>query len=164
MDQNEHQGDLGPKRGKKRALPTGNSARKKSSRSTNWGVAETETLLKLVKASRDTKTRIGRSGKSAEAVWQEIAENIPGRTSDQCQRRWDTVVKSFKKIKDYCENHKVEFSQLEEKDFQGMKLATSFRSAEWFKIMDECCPSRPLPGNPNFLPCLQELLSCIFLA
>lgn len=83
------------KRERKRLAPMEPCKRKKNTRSGNWTFDETDTLVKSkVQALRDEKKCVGRLSKckSNKQVWEDIAQDASGRTSDQCRLRWDTLI------------------------------------------------------------------------
>ncbi|KAG0615616.1 hypothetical protein M758_5G056000 [Ceratodon purpureus] len=99
--------------GKKRGSPTAGLEKKsKRQRCTNWTDHETEQLV-ILRLERNLVTR-----KSKGPLWEAISKQISGRTAKQCQNRWDTVSKSYKRIMD---SHNKHFSQITVEDFQKMK-------------------------------------------
>ena len=128
------------KRGKKRATAAENSEEKKRKRGRNWtDQGETENLIHLRLQSLHNKGNVSRLDiyESNEQVWEAISKHLPERTAEECQNRWDTVVRSYKTIKSYLDGHGKEFSQVSTEDFEKMKVGQYFRSAEWYKMLGE---------------------------
>ena len=127
------------KRGKKRATAAENSERKKRKRGRKWTNGETENLIHLRLQSLRNRGNVSRldMNESNERVWEAISKHLPERTAEECQNRWDTVVRSYKTIKSYLDGHGKEFSQASTEDFEKMKVGQYFRSAEWYKMFGE---------------------------
>lgn len=106
-------------------------SRRKRKRAANWNPDET---LKLLESRLQPSTLD--KGKSE---WEAISKRIPGRTGQQCQQRWDTVVRPYKKIKSHCDAHGKDYSQVTEAEFRSMKLGNidSVSYGDLFKRIDE---------------------------
>ncbi|KAG0560059.1 hypothetical protein KC19_10G151300 [Ceratodon purpureus] len=117
----------------------------------NWTDEETELLLKVVPQKTKFRSRIDKFSDS-EPSWEGIAKELVfERTGDECRRRMDTLIKSYKAIKQYCENQKIEVSHLNE-NFEDTilampKLATRFKGS-WYNYVHDYCPPR---SNKNFM-------------
>jgi hypothetical protein len=126
------------------ANDSGNEKKRKN-RSKNWTDEETEILLKVVPRKRKVKSRLAK-GCGSEPWWEAIANDVPGRTGRECRMRMDTLTKSYKAIKEYCANHRKEFTELKEEDFRGMKLAkrklATRLTESWYNRIRNHCPPR----------------------
>jgi hypothetical protein len=141
-----------PKRGLRRvatSVPDSDvpQASKKAKRAPDWIPQETEALI---------IRKVEPSLPKGNAVWELISSEISGRSSQQCRQRWDTVKKSWKKIKDYCVAQSKELSQVSEEEFVSMKLDMNFfRNARWYQMIDEYSSrptitfSGPAANEPN---------------
>ncbi|KAG0576113.1 hypothetical protein KC19_5G056600 [Ceratodon purpureus] len=108
-----------PRGGKKRGSPTVGLEKKKRQRCTNWTDHETEQLV-ILRLERNLVKK-----KSKGPLWEAVSKQISGRTPKQCQNRWDTVSKSYKRIMD---SHNKQFSQITVEDYQKMKAEKSMMS------------------------------------
>jgi hypothetical protein len=116
-----------PRRGRKRGAATETNSPKKTKRAPNWKPDET---LKLI------QSRLQLSPERGRAEWEAISVQIPGRTGKQCQQRWDTVVRSYKKIKCHCKDK--HFDQVTEEEFRSMKEDWhDWRDNNWYRMIDE---------------------------
>ncbi|KAG0504280.1 hypothetical protein KC19_8G016500 [Ceratodon purpureus] len=102
-----------PKRGKKRGATTATNARKRTKRAQNWKPDET---LKLIELRMQPPLDTGKS------EWEAISVQIPERTAKQCQQRWDTVVKPYKKIKRHCDANGKAIGQVTEEELRSMNV------------------------------------------
>ncbi|XP_024401778.1 uncharacterized protein [Physcomitrium patens] len=77
-------------------------------RSKNWTDEEMKRLLEVVAQRKSVKSRFEKHF-GRKRSWGDIAENAPGRTGVECRMRMNTVTKSCKTIKQFCENKNKEF-------------------------------------------------------
>ncbi|KAG0614580.1 hypothetical protein M758_6G188000 [Ceratodon purpureus] len=114
--------------------------KKRKKRAKNWGDEETMILLKAVPQKKKTKSRFNQ-GCDTEPSWECTAKNVRDRTGDECRRRMETLIKSYKAIERYCDQKK-EFTELTAEDFEVMKpkLATRITESWYNHIRDHCAP------------------------
>lgn len=118
-----------PKRGKKRAATTETGARRRTRRSKNWTHEETFKLI---------ESRLQPSLNKRKPEWEAISVQIPGRTGKQCQQRWDTVVRPYKRIKRHYDDHGKDFGQVTEEEFRSMNVdCRHWRDNNWYNMIDE---------------------------
>lgn len=115
IDQHPAQDPLASKwsrRGKKRAITAESCEQKKRQRCKNWTDHETEQLVNLKLECLRDEENMGRFGKNKnnEPVWGYISEQILEKTRDQCQNRWDTIVRSYKTIESHLDRDNKQFS------------------------------------------------------
>jgi len=107
---------------------------KRTKRASNWTTQETGALI-ICKLQLPLP--------KGNAGWELISSQIPGRSTQQCRQRWDTLKKPYKKMKDYCVAHGKELSQVSKEEFLSMKLdLTLFTNGHWYKMIDDYS-SRP---------------------
>lgn len=106
---------------------------------TPWPEEKTQQLLRAYRKRKDENHR----SIMREVDWQTISESVGGMTWIDCQRRMDTLTKSFRKITKHCLAQHKQFSQLTEKDFKSLKLATKME-AHWY---DQMCKIKEQPRN-----------------
>ena len=130
------------------SLSRGN--RDKRKRNSNWADEETSILVKCKKeAAVDNGSRFCK-GKGDVTNWDSIAAEINSnlgttsisKTGDQCRLRWDTLVKSYQKLKEYCWKNNRQFSDLTRTERVELKLATTLKEVEWFEVIDRFCPPK----------------------
>ena len=102
-----------------------------------WTKDETSILLDC-KVERGRFLKPGRQGGTR---WDVISEEIKSRlgtvaSADQCRLRYDTLLKAYKTMKNYCTKNGLKFSEITEAERLEMKLATTL-SGEWYKAIDE---------------------------
>ena len=131
---------------------TRSSEHRKRRRDVNWSVDETSTLIKLRKEFFENGSRTCK-GKSD---WAAIAAKMPTtRTGDQCRLRWDTLFKSYQKIKKYCKEHDKNICDLTKMERAELKLATTMSEEWWYEVIQSCQPGHRKhtslkPDNINF--------------
>jgi hypothetical protein len=127
--QAQKDGSKAPRRGKKRGATTETMTRKRTQRSQNWKSDET---LKLI------QSRLQPSSGKGRAEWEAISVQIPGRNPRQCQQRWDTVLRPYKKIKRHCDAHGKHFDQVTEEEFRSMNVDWRYwGDNKWYRLIDE---------------------------
>lgn len=124
--------------------------RDKRKRDSNWTDDETSVLVKCKKeAAVDNGSRFCK-GTLDVTNWYAIAEEINSnlgtmsipKTGDQCRLRWDTLVKSYQRIKEHCRRNHKEFTELTRKEKVELKLATTLNNVQWFNVIDQFCPPK----------------------
>lgn len=114
--------------------------RKKRARGSNWNHAQTMALAELKREASLTKDY-------GPLVWERIAHTLssrfPGqiRTGAQCRRRWDTLVKVYNHIEDYCVVTGQDHRELDEGELASMELATAYHQ-DWYDIVEQVCSQR----------------------
>ncbi|KAG0614576.1 hypothetical protein M758_6G187700 [Ceratodon purpureus] len=116
--------------------------KKRKKRAKNWGDEETMILLKAVSQKKKTKSRFNQGCDTELSYWDSIAKKVRDRTGDECRRRMETLIKSYKAIERYCDQKKKEFTELTAEDFEVMKpkLATRITESWYNYIRDQCAP------------------------
>jgi len=125
-----------PKRGMKRTgtlVPDSDVQQetKKSKRAPNWNRVETQKLINFC----SLQTSHGKRNMD----WEAASNQIPGRTAKQCRQRYDTLLKSYKKIRTFCLDKCKVFEQVTEEEFRSMKLDRNFlENDHWYEMIDRC--------------------------
>ena len=79
-----------------------------------------------------------------ESVWMCISIALSrqfnrAKSEAQCQRRWDTIQKVYKKIEAYCAGGSEDAHRhLDQQTLKSMKLATAYRE-DWYTILKQVC-------------------------
>lgn len=97
---------------------------------------DTETML-LADLKREACLR----GEEGSHVWHEISRSIPGRSAIQCRRRWETLVKVYNHVQDYCTQTGQDHEELDDAELASMRLETAYRR-DWYIIVEEVCSER----------------------
>ena len=79
-----------------------------------------------------------------ERVWMGISIDLHmqtnrARSEAQCQRRWDTLKKVYKKIEAYCAGGSEDAHRhLDQQTLDSLELATAYRE-DWYTILKQVC-------------------------
>jgi hypothetical protein len=115
-----------------------NSITGKRKRDSNWTKDETSKLITLKKAFADT---VGSRTGKGRSEWDAIAAEMPTlRTGDQCRLRWDTLIKSYQKIRKHCRSHKKVVTELTPTERAELKLATTITEDWWYDVIAQFLP------------------------
>jgi hypothetical protein len=107
----------------------------KESKSKKWSELETSILLQcMVDGDRFCK------GKGGAMDWNLICEEInvkknggPSRSKEQCQNRFDTLLKAYKDLSAFCVKTGKKFMEVTDDEIRGLKLATPLpKKHEWW--------------------------------
>ena len=98
---------------------------------------------------KEEKGRFRTCGARRSSYWETASRTVRGRTPKECQRRMDTLTKSWRVIKVYCDDHHKEFGQLTLRDFQCIKQATAI-TGNWY---NQICEIKMKPKNPMVVTC-----------
>jgi len=107
------------------------------SRGLNWRHEETMVLAEL-------KRKAVLDEEDGRLVWERIAQTISSRfpdrirSTDQCRRRWDTLIKVYNHIEKYCIQTGQDHEQLDEDELTSMKLVTAYRQ-DWYNVIQQVC-------------------------
>ena len=119
--------------------------------SKKWNAKETSLLLNRMVAG-------GRIRKGTEGAthWDRISQDIQTklgtiRTEDECRRRYDTLLKAYKKVK----KTGKPFCDVSDQERVGLSLATPL-TEEWYKAIDTICLQR---GSDNRKSCKRAKLN-----
>jgi hypothetical protein len=115
----------------------------KASLSKKWNEKETSVLL-----NRLVEGRRIRKGTKGPTHWNLISQNIQTelgtvRSEDECRRRYDTLLKAYRKI----ENTGKPFGDITKAERAELNLATPL-TEEWYRDIDTICNASP--GNAKF--------------
>jgi len=129
--------------------------REKRVRGSNWNHAHTMTLAKL-------KREASHNNEYGPMVWERIALTFSSGFPDlkitgaQCRRRWDTLVKVYNHIEDYCvETGAQDHRELDEGELASMKLDTAYQQ-DWYDIVEQVCSQRKRKERCNRAPMLPK--------
>jgi hypothetical protein len=108
----------------------------KETKKRKWTEGETSLLLKCrVEGGRFCKEN--QTATRWDIISQEIKNSLRTEPSpDQCRLRYDTLLKSYKTIKNHCMKSGKTFSEITEEERLGMKLATML-TERWYEAIDE---------------------------
>ena len=106
----------------------GKSEPKRRKRAKNWSDTETSVLLNCIVRNRFRKGKL--------TYWDFISQEVGGRSREECRRRFDTLMKSFKSVHRHCEKTGQAYSELSNDEIHngGPKLATNI-SEEWYNLL-----------------------------
>ncbi|KAG0570901.1 hypothetical protein KC19_6G196100 [Ceratodon purpureus] len=122
---------------------SGRAEKKRKERAKNWGDEETMNLLEAVDPQKKkTKSRFDQGNDTEPSYWECTAKKVRDRTGDECRRRMETLKKSYKTSRSYCEKMNKKFTELTAEDFEKMKLATRITES-WYNHIRDHCPPRP---------------------
>jgi len=118
-------------------------ASRKTCRDKNWTEDETSVLVKCKRLAFYDNACPFRKQNSSVTNWEAISKELRNnpdtraseKTGDQCRLRWDTLVKSHRKIKERCMQSKKGYAELTEEEINGLKLATTL-TEEWYEVID----------------------------
>lgn len=128
---------------------TARAQKKRKDRSDNWSEEQTEELLNACSQLKEEKGRFRMCGGCRPSYWETVSRSVRGRTPKECQWRMDTLTKSWRVIKVYCDDHHKEFGQLTQQDFQCIKQATAI-TGNWY---NQICEMKMKPKNPMVVTC-----------
>jgi hypothetical protein len=117
------------------------SLKRKRGRGRNWTKEETSVLL-------DCKVKACfQKGNEAGTCWNMISQEIREKvgtmlTGDQCRLRYDTLLKAYKIVMDYCVKTGKSFSEITEEERIKLRLATILHE-DWFMAIDKICHCSP---------------------
>ena len=114
----------------------------KETKKRKWTEGETSLLLKCrVEGGRFWKEN--QTGTRWDIISEEIRNSLGTEPSpDQCRLRYDTLLKAYKTIKNYCMNSGKTFSEITEAERLELKLATTLTEG-WYEAIDEICHRCP---------------------
>ena len=125
------------------------SLKRKRGRGRNWTKEETSVLL-------DCKVKACfQNGNAAGTCWNMISQEIWEKigtmlTGDQCRLRYDTLLKAYKIVMDYCVKTGKSFSEITEEERIKLRLATILHE-DWFMAIDKICHCSPRKAKSHKL-------------
>ncbi|KAG0627239.1 hypothetical protein M758_2G185000 [Ceratodon purpureus] len=121
---------------RKGAEETAGTSEKRRERSATWSKDTTDELLGAYTQVSEDKGRFRKSSVCDQSFWEAVSQKVQGRTWKECQRRMDTLTKSWRAIQKYCDINQKELTQLTEEILRSMKLATAM-TVDWYNQMCE---------------------------
>ena len=122
----------------------GMEQKKRTKRAEKWTEQETDVLLEEFVKKKKNAGRFDGDLPLWTLMSKELKKLGYERTGDQCRQRMDTLKKSYTAISKYCHYHIKKFTQLQEDDYQNMKLfkpATRWKE-KWFVLIRNGCPPK----------------------